>query len=200
MEKNYKVKIDKTAGEITEDSLNLFHQSVDTLPKNLLVESSTSVLALYDADTVLGFPNSDPNYKEPIHDPSKEVEVILYRIGGRYGYRAFMNPEDKKVYYVDYDEPRTGGIISHSTKLGVETDYSSLKKTDINVYNRIQLIKEGREDLNVKYSIINDKGKFGSFEKWELDYPINKIYLEETLHPKIIKIKNCHTLRVWMEK
>ena len=164
MEKNYRVKINQTAGEITEDSLNLFHQSVDTLPKNL-VKPSVSAISLYDIDTVLGFPNSDPNYKEPIHDPSKEVEVILYRIGGRYGYRAFMNPEDKKVYYVDYDDPRTGYIISHSTKLGVETDYSSLKETDINVYNQINLIKEGKENLNVKYSIVNDKGKFGSFEK-----------------------------------
>lgn len=174
--------------------------NVDKLPKNLIGQSSTSVLVPYDMDTMLGIPNSDPNYKEPIHDLSKEVQITLYRIGGMYGYRAFMCLEDKKIYCVDYDEPRMGGIITHSTKLGVEADYSILEKVDIDIFNRIKSIKDGTEDLLIKYSVVNDIGTFGSFEKWQLDYPINQQYLKPDLHPKIIESENRHILKVWMEK
>lgn len=171
---------------------------VDKSLKNRSISKEDLLLNVYDADTTISIPNSDSS--EYVYDSVHEEKVTLYRIGGMYGYRAFMNVDTRIVYFVDYEEPRMGGIIFESVHLGVECDYSKLKNLDIDVYNRIINIKNGTESLLTKYSVKNDKGTFGCFEKWELDYPINKDYFNESLHPFVIETENRYKTHVWLIK
>lgn len=133
------------------------------------------------------------------------MEHCIYQIGCRFGYRAFIDVETKKVLVIDYDTPHQSGITAYSPDGMTEPPEveTILKACVPEIYERVRNIQNGSEEI-VRYAFFDKEGKQKviSFEKFELSeeeyemyrskgYELRPIsYKEDGYHRHRIKIEN----------
>ena len=120
------------------------------------------------------------------------MEVDVYQIGGRYGHQVWISEDSHKVLEITYEDPRSGGTIERSPDGITECDISFLKNHEPELYDEIMRVKNGKP--HHKYRVVNNRGIYGDFEKWELEYEHNKkTFLIESARIEISKHKNRST-------